>query len=211
MSVTAAGVRGACQRVLRRWRRRSHPVRLARVRLPARILAILGGAVGQAAWRTLTNGDRKPEQARAQIRMISPRFYGQSSDGRPFVITARSAVRDEVDLKRVVLEAPTLTLGVGSQAPTRLNAKRGVYQEDSLKLQLIGDVRLDDGMGYRFASEEALVNTRTGDITGETSLQGEGPIGQVQSQAYSVYEKGDRIVFRGGVRARIDRQPSGDR
>jgi len=28
----------------------------------------------------------------------------------------------------------------------------------------------------------------------------------VQSNAYSVYEKGDRIVFRGGVRTRIDRK-----
>jgi len=211
MSVTAAGDRGAFQWDLRRWRRRSHLVRLARVLLPIMIIAILGGAVSQAVWRTVTDGDRKPAQARAQIRMISPRFYGQSSDGRAFVITARSAVRDEVDLKRVFLDTPTLTLGVGTDAPTRLNAKRGVYREDTLQLRLIGDVRLDDGMGYRFASEESLVDTRTGDITGETSLQGEGPIGRVQSQAYSVYEKGDRIVFRGGVRARIDRQPSNDR
>lgn len=211
MSATAAGDRGAFQRDLRRWRRRSHLVRLARVVLPATIIAILAGAGGQAAWRSLTAGDRKPDQAKAQIRMIAPRFYGQSSDGRAFVITARSAVRDEVDLKRVFLDTPTLTLGVGTEAPTRLNANRGVYNETTLKLQLIGDVRLDDGMGYRFASEEALADTKTGNITGETSLQGEGPIGQVQSKAYSVYDRGDRIVFRGGVRARIDRQPSGDR
>jgi lipopolysaccharide export system protein LptA len=87
--------------------------------------------------------------------MITPRFYGQSSDGRPFIITARSAVRDENDLKRVFLDAPTLTLGVGSPAPTRSTADRGVYREDTLKLQLYGNVRMDDGAGYRFASDEA--------------------------------------------------------
>lgn len=198
--------RGAFKRDLRRWRRRSRRVLLARIALPIAMIAVLGAVGGQVAWRTFTGGDRRPADTKAQIRMITPRFYGQSSDGRPFVITARSAVRDEADLKRVFLDAPTLTLGVGSPAPTRSTADRGVYREDTLKLQLFGNVRLDDGAGYRFASNEALVDTRTGNITGETTLQGEGPTGQVQSNAYSVYDKGDRIVFRGGVKTRIDRK-----
>jgi lipopolysaccharide export system protein LptC len=198
--------RGAFKRDLRRWRRRSRRVLLARVVLPVAIVAILAAVGGQVAWRTFTAGDRRPADTKAQIRMITPRFYGQSSDGRPFIITARSAVRDEADLKRVFLDAPTLTLGVGSAAPTRSTADRGVYREDTLMLQLFDNVRLDDGAGYRFASNEALVDTRTGNITGETTLQGEGPTGQVQSNAYSVYDKGDRIVFRGGVKTRIDRK-----
>ncbi|PTT73642.1 hypothetical protein DBR41_28045, partial [Pseudomonas sp. HMWF010] len=106
----------------------------------------------------------------------------------------------------VYLEAPTLTLGIDEEQPTRVTASTGVYREDTLKLSLKGDVRLDDGGGYRFASDQALVDTMTGNITGETALTGEGPKGQVQSNAYSVYDKGDRIVFRGGVRTRIDRQ-----
>jgi lipopolysaccharide export system protein LptC len=198
--------RGAYRRDLRRWRRRSRRVKLARVVLPIAMLATLGVVGAQVGWRTFTAGDRRPVETKAQIRMITPRFYGQSSDGRPFIITARSAVRDEADLNRVFLDAPTLTLGVGSPAPTRSTADRGVYREDTLKLQLYGNVRLDDGAGYRFASNEAMVDTRNGNITGETPLQGEGPTGQVQSNAYSVYEKGDRIIFRGGVKTRLDRK-----
>ena len=202
LDVDHAGYRQA----LRRWRRRSRRVHLARVVLPAAMLALLATVGGQVAWRSFTAGDRHPGGDKAQIRMLSPRFYGQSSDGRPFVITARSAVRDEMDLKRVFLDAPTLTLGVGSPAPTRSTADRGVYREDTLLLKLIGNVRMDDGAGYRFASDEALVDTRNGNTTGETALQGEGPTGQVQSNAYSVYDKGDRIIFRGGVKTRIDRK-----
>ena len=198
--------RGAYRRDLRRWRRRSRRVHLARVVLPVAILAILAAVGGQVAWRTITMGDRRPTETKAQIRMITPRFYGQSSDGRPFLITARSAVRDENDLKRVFLESPTLTLGVGSPTPTRSTANRGIYREDTLRLQLFGDVRLDDGAASRFASNEAEVDTKTGNITGETPLQGEGPTGQVQSNAYSVYDKGDRIIFRGGVKTRVDRK-----
>ena len=198
--------RAGYRRDLRRWRRRSRRVRLARVVLPLAMVGILATVGGQVAWRTVTGGDRRPSESKAQIRMISPRFYGQSSDGRPFVITARSAVRDEADLKRVFLDAPTLTLGVGSPAPTRSTADRGIYREDTLKLQLFGNVRMDDGAGYRFASNEAMIDTRNGNTTGETALQGEGPTGQVQSNAYSVYDKGDRIIFRGGVKTRLDRK-----
>jgi hypothetical protein len=71
---------------------------------------------------------------------------------------------------------------------------------------LSGDVRIDDGGGYRFASEQAVVDTKTGVISGETSMLGEGPTGQVQSNAYTVYDKGDRVVFRGGVRTRLERK-----
>lgn len=204
--VTLDADRGAYRRDLRRWRRRSRRVLLARIVLPVAMIAILALVGGQVVWRSVTAGDRRPAENKAQIRMITPRFYGQSSDGRPFIITARSAVRDEADLKRVFLDAPTLTLGVGSPAPTRSTADRGIYREDTLKLQLFDNVRLDDGAGYRFASNEAMVDTKTGNITGETALQGEGPTGQVQSNAYSVYDKGDRIIFRGGVKTRIDRK-----
>lgn len=198
--------RAGYRRDLRRWRQRSRRVRLARVVLPMAMIGILATVGGQVVWRTVTGGDRRPAENRAQIRMIAPRFYGQSSDGRPFMITARSAVRDEADLKRIFLDSPTLTLGVGSPAPTRSTADRGIYREDTLKLQLYGNVRMDDGAGYRFASNEAMVDTRNGNTTGETALQGEGPTGQVQSNAYSVYDKGDRIIFRGDVKTRMDRK-----
>jgi len=196
--------RTAFLRDLRRWRRRSLRVRLARVVLPATMIGILAVVGGQVVWRSVTAGDRRPSESKPQIRMVTPRFYGQNSAGKPYVLTARSAVRDENDLKQVFLDAPTLTLGVGSPTPTRTTADRGVYREDTLKLKLIGNVRMDDGAGYRFASNEALIDTRTGNTTGETALQGEGPTGQVQSNAYSVYDKGDRIIFRGGVKTRID-------
>ncbi|MBI1683260.1 LPS export ABC transporter periplasmic protein LptC [Caulobacter hibisci] len=198
-------MRGGFKRDLRRWRRRSRLVRAARLALPVAVVALLGSAIGQVVWRTMTAAERGPEKPQSQIRMLNPRFYGQSNDGRAFLITARSAVRDDADLKRVLLDDPTMTLGIDEPKPSRVTSKSGVYREDNLKLVLRGDVRMDDGGGYRFASDEAFVDTKTGVITGESVLQGEGPTGQVKSNAYSVYDKGDRIVFRGGVRTRLDR------
>jgi len=192
-------------RDLGRWRRRSRLIRVLRLVLPAAMAAILAGLVGQVTWRTVTAKDRAPQEAKSQIRLITPRFYGQSSDGRSFMIGAKAAIRDDNDPKLIHLEDPTLTLGLGAAAPTRVTAKGGQYREDDLSLKLEGDVRLDDGGGYRFASDKAQVDTWTGNITGPTTLQGDGPNGQVQSDTYSIYDKGDRVVFKGRVRARLDR------
>ena len=193
-------------RDLGRWRRRSRRVRLMRVVLPATIAVILIGVGGQVAWRSMRAAARPPAEAKTQIRMIAPRFYGQSGDGRSFMITARSALRDDNDMKNVRLDSPTLTLGFDEPQPSRVTAKSGIYREDTMKLSLSGDVRIDDGAGYRFASEEAVVDTKTGNISGETAMLGEGPTGQVKSNAYTLYDKGDRVVFRGGVRTRLERK-----
>jgi len=191
---------------LARWRRRSRRVRLARIVLPATIAILLASVAAQVGWRTYMAATHPPAEAKTEIRLITPRFYGQSTDGQSFMITARSAVRDDKDPRRIILDEPALTLDLGSPTPTRMTAKHGVYRQDDFSLNLKENVRLDDGTGYRFASEESFVDTKTGDVTGESTLNGEGPSGQVQSRAYSVYDKGDRIVFRGGVRARFERQ-----
>jgi len=191
---------------LARWRRRSRRVLLARIVLPVAIAALLLVVISQVGWRTYMAATHPPAEAKTEIRLITPRFYGQSTDGRSFMITARSAIRDDADPRRILLDEPALTLDLGSPTPTRMTATYGVYRQDDFSLNLKDDVRLDDGAGYRFASEESFVDTRTGNVTGESTLNGEGPSGQVQSRAYSVYDKGDRIVFRGGVRARLERQ-----
>jgi lipopolysaccharide export system protein LptC len=206
MHPTAVMTERAISADLARWRRRSRRVLAARILLPTAIGGLLVIAATQVGWRTYMTAANPPAEAKTEIRLITPRFYGQSTDGRSFMITARSAIRDDNDPRKIFLEDPALTLDLGSPTPTRMTAKHGVYRQDTFGLQLKDDVRLDDGAGYRFASEESFVDTRSGDVTGETAMNGEGPTGQVQSQAYSVYDKGDRIVFRGGVRARFERQ-----
>ena len=50
----------------------------------------------------------------------------------------------------------------------------------------------------------AFMDTRTGKVVGQSQVQGDGPLGQLNAKSYSVEDKGDRLVFRGGVRARVE-------
>ena len=58
-----------------------------------------------------------------------------------------------------------------------MTADSGVYQEDSRILFLKGHVRADDAKAASFATDEAVVNTRTGAVTGASALSSQTPAG----------------------------------
>jgi lipopolysaccharide export system protein LptC len=64
-------------------------------------------------------------------------------------------------------------------------------------------VQVEQSGGYKFATNDATIDTNTGQVIGQT-IKGNGPSGAVQSNSYAVTDKGDRMVFKGGVRARLN-------
>ena len=188
-----------------RWKRRSRLIRTLRVLLPAIMLAVVGLLAAQVVWKSVSEQPAAQREARTAIRLVNARFVGRVEDGRGFMIGAKQAIRSEDDYQSVSLIEPMLTVGDGVAA-SRVLAKIGNYNERDKMLRLRGDVRIDDGKGLRFMSEEAIIDTRTGKVVGQSQVQGDGPLGQLNAKSYSVEDKGDRLVFRGGVRARIEGQ-----
>ncbi len=188
-----------------RWRRRSRLVRTLRVLLPALMLAIVASLTGQVIWRNVAEQPAVQRESRAAIRLVNARFAGRVQDGRGFMLGARQALRHDDDYQQVSLVDPFLTVGEdGAAGTSRVTARIGNYNERDRMLRLRGDVRIDDGAGNRFASQEAIIDTRTGKVVGQSQVQGDGPLGQLNAKSYSVEDRGDRLIFRGGVRARVE-------
>ena len=186
--------------------RRRKPVRVLRLVLPSLAVAVAVAIVAQGTVRALEAKDLGAA-AGAPLRMDNPRFTGTLKDGRAFLITASSATRDPKNDGQVFLKSPQLTRGYGSPAPTYVASKDGAYQEDKGSLLLTGDVKINNGQGYQFASQRALIDTRTGDLVGGAAVQGAGPnSGSVRADNYSVSDKGDRVLFKGRVRTRLTPQ-----
>ncbi|CAN5398831.1 LPS export ABC transporter periplasmic protein LptC [soil metagenome] len=181
-------------------------VRVLRTILPTIAIGVAVAIIGQGTIRAMAAKDALPA-ATAPLRMDNPRFTGTLKDGRAFLITATSAVRDQSNADQVFLKNPQLTRGYGSPAPTHVVSKDGAYQEEKGALLLTGDVKIDNGQGYQFASQKALIDTRTGDLVGDAGIQGAGPNNsQVQADSYTVGDKGDRVIFKGRVRTRLTPQ-----
>ncbi len=138
------------------------------------------------------------------LRMDNPRFSGKMNDGRAFLITATSALRDPQDAGKLVLQTPTLIRGFGGPDASQITAKTGDYRQEDASLLLKGDVQIANTRGARVNSQQALIDTRTGDLVNGGPVQGSDPTRTVQAGGYSVMDKGDRVTFKGGVRARLD-------
>lgn len=190
---------------LRRWKRRSRMIAMFRRLLPTAIGLVIVGLAGQVVWNSVIAAEGKLKDQSAPIRMINPRFQGREGNGRPFIISADTATRDDNDLRRVMLDKAVVTLGVDTPKPTRVTANTGVYIEGDPIVRLNGNVQVDDGTGYHFTTEIANLDTRMNTVEANAPITGTGPIGEVQSDAYQVYDQGDRIIFRGRVRAKINR------
>lgn len=187
-------------------RRRVHSRRIQfwRRALPIIIIGIAGLLVLWVGGRSLivklaSSGSPKT----AGVRMVNPRFYGRDTANRAFVLGAAEASRDLGDERRVTLAAPTVTLDAGGVNPTHVEAVRGVYHEDQRELRLEGKVQVTDGRGYSFTTPTARVDTTSGRVTGESGVQGQGPLGQIAASSYGVYDRGQRIIMRGDVHAHI--------
>ena len=186
-----------------RWRRRSRLIRRLRVLLPLAIGAILVGMAGFVVQTSLRGAAVKPADPDTPIQLVNPRFLGRDDKGRAYVLTAKTAVRDPNDYQRVLLNTPMLILDEEGEHPMHLSARSGVYREDRRMLNLDGGVRLN-GDDISFSTVSSIFNTATGELEGLGQIQGAGPLGEIIAKSYGVYDKGERMVFRGGVHTRVE-------
>jgi lipopolysaccharide export system protein LptC len=199
------------RRLLEQWRRHSNLIHTLRRLLPMLcviMLLALGGwaVVSTLFWRL----GAASQSGNLVIRMLKPNFQGRDEKGQPYLLSADSAVRDDKDAALITMEAPVFTLGSAAEQ-THVRAKHGVYREDTRILNLTGDVHLDDGEGYHFVTEHAVIDTQKNNVDGELHIDGHGPLGRIAASSYAVRDGGAHVYFTGQVKARIDnhRAPGG--
>ena len=89
--------------------------------------------------------------------------------------------------------------------PVRVSSASGVYHEDTRKLELSGGVQLSGPKGA-FQTAASLFDTKTGELVGSGPIQGSGSLGDISAKSYGVYDKGDRMVFKGGVHTVLNKK-----
>jgi lipopolysaccharide export system protein LptC len=166
-------------------------------------LALIGasaraGSLGHAVLTNLRKGGFA-----GSIQLVNPRFVGQDRRGRAFTLTARTATRDPKDYDRVLLDQPVLVLRRDPAEPIRVSSKTGDYNESRHLLKLNGDVRLNGG-DVSFLTGASTFDTALGELVGDGAIQGVGSLGEINAKSYGVYDKGDRLVFGGGVSTRLE-------
>ncbi|MFN4296560.1 MAG: LPS export ABC transporter periplasmic protein LptC [Brevundimonas sp.] len=197
----------------RKWRARSRRVMLFRRVLPIAIVVLAGGTALWVGTRSIIAGVERSRVESREVRLSNPMFHGQDDQGRSFIIGAAQAVRDP-DTGMFRLDAPVMRLTLEAGKTSELSAGQGLYDEPSRTLILRNQVIIEDGgAGFRFVTPEAVVDTRSGVVTGDKGIEGAGALGTINATSYAIYEQGGRVVFSGSgddkVRATINTREAG--
>ena len=192
------------QRLLRQWRRHSALIGLLRKLLPGLCGVILVAIAGWSAVNVLYARNDGPKVKSSQIRMLNPYLQGRTEAGKPYLVRAASAVRDNNDTAKMTLERPVLTLDSGGPEWTKVQADHGVYREDNGLLDLHGHVILDDYKGNHMVTEHAFVDSKKNNVDGETHISGHGPLGAIEASSYSLHNGGAYVHLEGRVKTRIE-------
>lgn len=180
-----------------RWRARSQRIRLYRRILPILILVVAGAALTWTVFRTVMSGVERRASQSQEIRLDNPMFHGQDAQGRAFLVGAQGAIRDP-DTGHFRLVGPVLRLNLGGRKVTQMTADGGTYDEAQRKVIIGPNVRISDGgSGFTLTTPEAVVDTRTGVVTGSKGVQGTGPLGTINASSYAIHDQGERVVFQG--------------
>jgi lipopolysaccharide export system protein LptC len=132
-----------------------------------------------------------------ELRMLNPRYAGVDRLGRPYIVTAAVGhqVPDRQDL--MSLDAARADMKSHSGADVVVTADTGVYQSQAQLLDLFRNVTLTHENGTRFVTQTARLDVAHNTAEGNDPVEGHGPSGDIKSQGFQIYDKGDTVVFTG--------------
>lgn len=138
-----------------------------------------------------------------RIRVDSATYRGQDEEGRPFAISAGSAVQESarvpvVDMERLVAQI------VMQDGPAQLSAPQGRYDFDAQHVSVSGPVSFRAADGYSMATRNVEIDLKTKRATGTGGVSGAIPAGTFSADRI-IADLGERTVtLDGNARLRME-------
>lgn len=130
--------------------------------------------------------------------MVNPRFQGTDSNKQPFNITAKTATKQSE--QQLILKFPSGDITLADGGWITLTASEGALMLEEKTLDLIDAVSLYSSDGYEFHTESAHVSFDDNSAFGSEPVQVTGPAGTLEANGFVVEQRGERILFTGGVK-----------
>ncbi len=205
------------QREIRRARRHTIIVKLARVALPVTVVAC-GGIYLAAMLGIGRQLSVEPRGGRIEIGslqsisregigMSNPRYQGFGQDGSRYHVTAALAVTDISRKAPLKLETIKGELVQADGGITYLNATRGTMDTLTSVLVLTEGIRIDTDRGMSARLDRATVESKLGRITSDRPVLVTLPAGEVRANSMELLQKTREIAFDNGVATRLTPRP----
>ena len=184
-------------------RRYSSFVRGMRVALPTLALLTLGviliwpGLQSRVAGVQLSFANL--DSVGSELRMVSPRLTGTDREDRPYTVTAKSAIPEQNDTNRIILDAVDGDMTLADGTWINLSSPLGVYDKFLRRLELTGPVAFHTDQGFEVNARSALIDMAQGSIVTDEPVALQGPFGTLEADRSSLLERGRKVQFDGHV------------
>ncbi|MEA3030845.1 MAG: lipopolysaccharide export system protein LptC [Sphingomonadales bacterium] len=144
----------------------------------------------------------KVETAPERLRVASAQYRGQDDQGRPFVLSARSALQ-ETSANPVVEISDMNAQILLDNGPARLNAGRARYNMDTDHVQVVGPIEFTAADGYRMGTRDVDVDLRGNSLASRGPVEGRIPLGNFSADQLQVNLRDRTVVLNGRARLHI--------
>ena len=128
---------------------------------------------------------------------------GTDAGNQPFEVTAASGLQDRDEETLVHLKTVSGMFQRPGGNPLTVTSAKARYNTESKLLELQGQVVFDEVLRFRATMEGAVVNTDTQTLQSKSPVRVEVIGGTIMADSFTVSERGQRMLFKGGVKARF--------
>ena len=140
--------------------------------------------------------------AQERLKIERASYRGQDSRGRPFELTAQSAIQKSSAEPIVRMNGLAAEIGL-ADGPARIVANHGRYNMDTEKVMLDGPIRFRSAGGYRLDTADATVDLRTRTMDSAGAVTGSAPQGTFSADRMSADLENRSVSLDGHARLRI--------
>ncbi len=179
-------------------RRRSQLIRRLRRLLPLGIVLTVIVSIGWIVGQSIINSLNVYEASADEIRMVNPRFVGQTGSAEPYTISGLEAVMRGRNATSISLKSPNIEIKGKSERPTLVTSDTGVYDRDTQKLTLTGNVVLGAGASeFTLKTEEAVIDLSNSTIYGDKHVEARDSLRHINGESFILRDEGSLISFTG--------------
>ena len=144
----------------------------------------------------------KVDTAEERLKVTSAQYRGQDDDGRPFLLSARSALQATSATQIVEISDMNARIELDS-GPARLQAGRARYNMENDQVDVVGPILLSAAGGYTMRTHDVNVDLRARTLSSRGAVEGRMPLGRFSADRLQANLPDRTVVLTGRARLHI--------
>jgi lipopolysaccharide export system protein LptC len=137
-----------------------------------------------------------------RVKVDQAAYRGADGRGRPFVVTAGSAVQQTASIPVVKMNRLVAQLGM-NEGPAEIRAPEGAYDYNAEKIAVDGPVYFSAADGYRMQTRNVAIDINARTAVGAGGVSGTVPTGTFRADRIVADLEGRTVKLEGNARLRM--------